>query len=172
MPPIVIDGKTSNQKALIQDLKSIVKGDFSLKHTNYTTILFVENKDDHTNVVKNMKDEKMSYHTYTHRDDKSHAFVLRGLAEGTKINDIEEELEEEHEIKPRAVYQMKTKERPLFLVVTDPAITLEYLNRNTRRILHTRVTWELHITTTSSEDHHDFILCSSESIFLITFGSV
>lgn len=137
MPPIVIDGKTTNQKVLIQDLKNIVNGDFSLKHTNYTTILFVENKDDHSKVLKNMKEEKMSFHTYTHRDNKSHAFVLRGLAEGTKISDIEKDLEEEHDIKPRAVYQMKTKERPLFLVVTDPALTLEYRNRNTRRVLHT-----------------------------------
>lgn len=104
MPPIVIDGKTTNQKVLIQDLKNIVNGDFSLKHTNYTTILFVENKDDHSKVLKNMKEEKMSFHTYTHRDNKSHAFVLRGLAEGTKISDIEEDLEEEHDIKPRAVY--------------------------------------------------------------------
>lgn len=58
MPPIVIDGKIMDQKALIQDLKGLVK------------------------------DEKMSFYTYTHRDDKSHVFVLRGLAEGTKIPHI------------------------------------------------------------------------------------
>lgn len=38
---------------------------------------------------------------------------------------------------------MKTKDRPLFLVITDPVITLDYLNKNTRRVLYTRVTWEL-----------------------------
>ncbi|CAH1105260.1 unnamed protein product [Psylliodes chrysocephalus] len=133
----------ANQANLVNDLKGIVKGEFSIKHTNYTTIIFVKNKEDHQRVLENIKSENMPYHTYTSRDDKSHAFVLRGLAEGTKIAHIEENLEEEHEIKPLAVYQMRTKERPLFLVVTDPVITLEYLNKNTRRVLYTRVTWEL-----------------------------
>ncbi|CAH1098905.1 unnamed protein product [Psylliodes chrysocephalus] len=38
---------------------------------------------------------------------------------------------------------MKTKNRPLYLIVTDPAITLDYLNRNVRVISNTRITWEL-----------------------------
>ncbi|CAH1102141.1 unnamed protein product [Psylliodes chrysocephalus] len=89
----------------------------------------------------------MPHHTYTSRDDKTHAFVLRGLDKGTKISDIEDNLVEEHEIKARAIYTMKTKDRPLFLVVTDPGITLEYLNKNTRRVLYTRVMWELRKST-------------------------
>ncbi|CAH1115896.1 unnamed protein product [Psylliodes chrysocephalus] len=139
MPPIVIDGKTKDQTTLIKDLKEYVKGQFSVKHTNATTIIFVDEKDDHMRVINNIKAEKLAYHTYTSSDDKSHAFVLRGLAEGTKIADIEADLEEEHEIKARSIFQMNTKERPLFLVVTDPAITLEYLNKNTRIVLHTRL---------------------------------
>ncbi|CAH1115861.1 unnamed protein product [Psylliodes chrysocephalus] len=143
MPPIVIDGKTANPNQLIADLKAIVQGEFSVKHTNRTTILFVEGKDDYEKVLSNVKNEKMAYHTYTASSDKSHAFVLRGLADNTKIQDIKEDLEEDHEIIAREIYAMKTKERPLFLVVTDPVITLEYLNKNIRRILHTRVTWEI-----------------------------
>ncbi|CAH1107463.1 unnamed protein product [Psylliodes chrysocephalus] len=122
-------------------------GDFSVKHTNASTIIFVEDREDHSRVLSNIKAEKLSYHTYTSYDDKSHAFVLRGLAEGTKVTDIIEDLEEEHEIKARNVFQMNTKERPLFLVVTDPAITLDYLNKNTRRILYTRVVWEMRKST-------------------------
>ncbi|CAH1115860.1 unnamed protein product [Psylliodes chrysocephalus] len=140
MPPIVIDGKTKDQTTLIRDLKEYVKGQFSIKHTNATTIIFVEDKEDHARVINNIKTEKLAYHTYTSSDDKSHAFVLRGLADGTKTTDIEIDLEEQHEIKARNIFQMNTKDRPLFLVVTDPAITLEYLNKNTRIVLHTRVT--------------------------------
>lgn len=92
MPPIVIDGKTANHRNLITDLKAQIKGEFSLKHTNYTTIIFVENKDEYEKVLSNIKSENMLHHTYTHRDDKSYAFVLRGLAEGTKISDIEENM--------------------------------------------------------------------------------
>lgn len=66
----------------------------------------------------------MSHHTYTHRDDKSHA--------------LEENLEEEHDIKARAVYQINTKGRPLILVVTDSTLTLDYLNKNPKRVINTR----------------------------------
>ncbi|CAH1108699.1 unnamed protein product [Psylliodes chrysocephalus] len=143
MPPIVIDGKTTNPKNLIQDIKAIAKGSFSIKHTNYTTVLFIDEKEDHEKVLANIKLDKMPYHTYTNNEDKSHAFVLRGLSEGTKIADIELDMEEQYEIKTRAIYKMKTKDRPLYLVITDPAITLDYLNRNARRVLYTRVVWEL-----------------------------
>ncbi|CAH1104653.1 unnamed protein product [Psylliodes chrysocephalus] len=143
MPPIVIDGKTTNPNNLIQDIKALAKGNFSVKHTNYTTVLFIEDKEDHERVLANIKMDKMPYHTYTNNEDKSHAFVLRGLAEGTKIPDIEQDIEEQYEIKTRAIYRMNTKDRPLYLVVTDPAITLDYLNKNARRVLYTRVIWEL-----------------------------
>ncbi|CAH1100925.1 unnamed protein product [Psylliodes chrysocephalus] len=143
MPPIVIDGKTTNPKNLIQDIKAIAKGSFSIKHTNYTTVLFIDEKEDHEKVLANIKLDKMPYHTYTNNEDKSHAFVLRGLSEGTKIADIELDMEEQYEIKTRAIYKMKTKDRPLYLVITDPAITLDYLNRNARRVLYTRVVWDI-----------------------------
>ncbi|CAH1105291.1 unnamed protein product [Psylliodes chrysocephalus] len=98
MPPIVIDGKTSNHSGLIQDIKAMVRGEFSVKHTNYTTILFVDQKEDYDRVIESVKSEKIAFHTYTANSDKSHAFVLRGLAEGTKIQAIKDSLEEEHEI--------------------------------------------------------------------------
>ncbi|CAH1102981.1 unnamed protein product [Psylliodes chrysocephalus] len=117
MPPIVIDGKTANPNQLISDLKALVQGEFSVKHTNRTTILFVEGKEDYEKVLNNVKSEKMAYHTYTAYSEKSHAFVLRGLAENTKIQDIKENLEDDHEIVAREIYIMKTKERPLYLSV-------------------------------------------------------
>ncbi|CAH1105286.1 unnamed protein product [Psylliodes chrysocephalus] len=147
MPPIVIDGKTANHTGLINDLKTFVTGEFSVKHTNYTTILFVDKKEDYDRVLTTIKADNIAYHTYTSNNDKSHAFVLRGIAEGTKIKDIKENLDDEHEITAREIYQMNTKERPLFLVVTDPALTLDYLNKNTKRVLYTRVTWELRKST-------------------------
>ncbi|CAH1115858.1 unnamed protein product [Psylliodes chrysocephalus] len=143
MPPIIIDGKTASQNTLVQDIKKIVKGKFSIKHTNNSTILFLEEKEDHEKMVTNIKTEKLPFHTYSNRDEKTHAFVLRGLAEGTKIEDIDEDLTEEFDIKARSIYRMNTKNRPLFLIITDPSLTLDYLNKNVRRILYTRVVWEM-----------------------------
>lgn len=143
MPPIVVDGQTKNQNTLIQDLRATVKGNFSVKHTANSTILFVDDRDDHNKVLKNIQEEKISYHTYTTNEDKSHALVLRGLAKGTTISDIEEDLDIQYEIKTRSIFLMNTKNRPLYLVVTDPSLTLDYLNKNIRRVLYTCITWEL-----------------------------
>ncbi|CAH1109239.1 unnamed protein product [Psylliodes chrysocephalus] len=97
MSPIVVDGKTVNQSALIQDLKAKIKGGFSVKHTNNSTILFVGDKEDHLRVLQSVKDENIAHHTYTNNDDKSHAFVLRGLADGAKTQDIEDDLVAEYD---------------------------------------------------------------------------
>ncbi|CAH1104160.1 unnamed protein product [Psylliodes chrysocephalus] len=130
MPPIVIYGKTKNQTELIRDIKAITTGEFPVKHTNYTTIIFVENKADHEKILNNIKSGKMPFHTYTAREDKFHVFVLRNFAEDIKVEYIRENLEEEQEIVARDIFPMKTKERPLYLIVTDPVMTLDYLNKN------------------------------------------
>ncbi|CAH1115871.1 unnamed protein product [Psylliodes chrysocephalus] len=125
----------------------IIKGQFNIKYTNALTIVFTEEKSDYDNLLTNIKSEEVAYHRYISKSDKSHAFVLRGLGEGTKIDDLEEDLMNSYEIKVRSTYRMTTKNRPLYLVVTDPLITLDYLNRNVRVVLYTRVTWELRRST-------------------------
>lgn len=42
---------------------------------------------------------------------------------------------------------MTTEGRPLYLVITDPTLTLDYLNKNSRIILHTKIIWELRKST-------------------------
>ncbi|CAH1114774.1 unnamed protein product [Psylliodes chrysocephalus] len=71
------------------------------------------------------------------------------MANGTDKELIEEDLIASYEITPKEIYKMSTKHRPLYLVVTDPAITLDYLNRNVRVIENTRVTWEMRRSTKS-----------------------
>ncbi|CAH1103010.1 unnamed protein product [Psylliodes chrysocephalus] len=147
MPPIVMDGVPEDHQGLTGVLREIIKGNFNLKYTNNSTIVFTEDKDDYDNVIRNIKSEEMSFHTYTNKTEKSHAFVLRGLGDGTKIDDLEEDLMQNYEIKTRSIYRMTTRNRPLFLVITDPSITLDYLNRNVRVVLYTRITWELRRST-------------------------
>ncbi|CAH1098904.1 unnamed protein product [Psylliodes chrysocephalus] len=130
IPPIVIDGVTSNHREMMSNLKETIQGVFSVKHTNQSTILFVNEEGDYNRVLTNIRAEKIPHHTYTQKQDKSHAFVLRGMTSGTEIEDIREDLQITYEIKAREIFLMKTKNRPLYLIVTDPAITLDYLNRN------------------------------------------
>lgn len=56
--------------------------------------MFVEAEDDYNKVLDNIKAEKISsHHTYTSKQDKTHAFVLRGVSKGSEIPDIKEDLE-------------------------------------------------------------------------------
>ncbi|CAH1107073.1 unnamed protein product [Psylliodes chrysocephalus] len=139
MPPIVIEGRTDNHNSLKKDLQSIVKGKYTIKYTSNSTILYLEELADHKNLLASFREAKISHHSYTSRSDKSHAFVLRGIAEGTTLEQIEEDLMQSYDIKIRDSYKMSTKNRPLFLIVTDPAITLDFLNKNIRVVENTRV---------------------------------
>ncbi|CAH1103815.1 unnamed protein product [Psylliodes chrysocephalus] len=64
------------------------------------------------------------------------------MAKGTEKNLIVEDLRETYQIEVKEIFLMSTKFRPMYLIVTDPAITLEYLNKTGRVIENTRVTWE------------------------------
>ncbi|CAH1110659.1 unnamed protein product [Psylliodes chrysocephalus] len=149
IPPIVVDGRTDNHSSLTNDLKAIVKGKYSVKYTNTTTVLFTETMEDYESLLGSIKQAQIPHHTYTSKLEKTHAFVLRGLVNVTEIEEIEEDLIASYEIKPREIYKMTTKYRPLFLVVTDPAITLDYLNKNVRVVENTRIIWELRKSTRS-----------------------
>ncbi|CAH1113896.1 unnamed protein product [Psylliodes chrysocephalus] len=155
MSPIVMDGVPKDHQGLTSVLREIIEGNFNLKYTNNSTIVFTEEKKDYDNVIKNIKNEEMSFHTYTSKTNKSHAFVLRGFGDGKKIDDLEEDLMHNYEIKTRAIYRMTTRNRPLFLVITDPSIKLKYLNRNVRVVLYTRITWELRRSTKQIIQYHN-----------------
>lgn len=155
MPPIVMDGITTNHKDMIETVRGIVKGTFTVKHTNKSTILFINEETDYNNLLASICSEKISHHTYTNKIDKSHAFVLRGLSKGTTIEEIDEDMQHEYDIKPRQIYQMTTKDRPLFLIITDPSLTLDFMNKNVRVILNTRIIWELRRSTKSIIQCHN-----------------
>lgn len=69
--------------------------------------------------VSNMQ---KSYTTHAKPKKKTHAFVLRGLENGIDIRRMKEDLTASYKIIPRQIY------RPLYLVVSEPAVTLKYLN--------------------------------------------
>ncbi|CAH1384655.1 unnamed protein product, partial [Tenebrio molitor] len=55
------------------------------------------------------------YHTFTHRDEKTHAFVLRGLCQGPTEEDVRDALQDEKEVTVHKVYRMKGARRPCYL---------------------------------------------------------
>ncbi|CAH1111501.1 unnamed protein product [Psylliodes chrysocephalus] len=155
MPPIVIEGRTENHNTLNKDLQNIVEGKYTIKYTSSFTIIYVEEPSDYLNLISSIKETKISYHTYTSTTEKSHVFVLRELTTGITTEQIEEDLMHSYDIKVCEIYQMSTKNWPLFLLVTDPAITLDFLNKNIRVVENIRVVWELRKSTKSIIQYHN-----------------
>ncbi|KXZ75892.1 hypothetical protein TcasGA2_TC031012 [Tribolium castaneum] len=83
-PPIVIHAKTKNHSALLQFCKRQARENFTIK------------------LKEKMEQDELEYHTYTTREDKTHAFVLHGLDKGTGIADLEAEMQEKGKTKKRA----------------------------------------------------------------------
>lgn len=143
-PPIVIHGLFKDHKSLNNFLTSKLKGKYHWKHTPNTTILQVSTYEDWVAANKNFETGKLEYHTYTPKEDKTHAFVLRGLYHEVDINQIKEELTIEYQIPVKDVYLMKGTKFQMFMVVTGNNITYKHLEQNVKYLDHTVIRWERH----------------------------
>ncbi|XP_056647253.1 uncharacterized protein LOC130451921 [Diorhabda sublineata] len=127
---------------MVNKLKENICKPFEIKYTNNSSIIFSKDIEDFENLKKALRVGKVQFHTYSRRKDRAHAFVLRGLAEGLQIIDIKEELKKTYKIHIKDIFRMTTKGRPLYLVVTDSKVTLDFLNKNVKVVEHTRIQWE------------------------------
>jgi hypothetical protein len=53
-----------------------------------------------------LKNDEIEYHTYTHKSNKTHAFVLRGLHQGPAPKEVAEALVEE-DVDANEIYNMR-----------------------------------------------------------------
>lgn len=129
--------------------QSVQSNKFCVKYTRNNINISVENRSERKTLIEQLKANKTAFHTYSDVDEKTHAFVIRGLAEDVTAEELEQHLIAVHNIpgvkchkmafnnKETYHYQAKT----LFLMVTNTEVTLKKLT-NIRYILHTRVYFE------------------------------
>lgn len=146
-PPIVIHGLFKDHKYLNDFLSSKIRGKFHWKHSRNTTILQVSTYEDWVVANKNFELGKLEYHTYTPREDKTHAFVLKGLYHDVEIEQIKEELTIEYDIPVKTIYLMKGTKFQLFMVVTSNDVTLKHLEKTVKYVDHTVIKWERHVNS-------------------------
>lgn len=147
-PPLVIEGTINNIPQLQYNLQNscgINSSKVHIKYTKNNTILQTTNKSDYDAILNYFRQENNTntyFHTYTPKETKTHAFVVRGLDNKPTEEMIVEAFMQEHEIELASVYQMNTKGRPLYLIVTSSSITLRYLNQNIRYLNNIRIFFE------------------------------
>jgi hypothetical protein len=144
-PPIVIHGFVETFEDLKRLLQQQVGRNYTVKFTRRNTTIYMKNKQDWTRINDILKSNETAFHTFTHMDEKTHAFVLRGLCQGPTEEDVRDALQTENEIKVHKVYRMKGAKRPCYLVVTDKTVTLNQLETEARTLINTRIEWARHI---------------------------
>lgn len=140
--PIIIAGNVSNHKELVGNIKSRIKHGFHIKYTANNISLYLDNQSDKDNILKSFNREQLEYHTYTDANQKTHAFIVRGLDGEPSTEEVKQELKTIHKIEVKQVYRLKNTVRPLYMIITDPSATLKGLQNNIRYLQYTKITWE------------------------------
>lgn len=141
-PPLVIPGKLTHHQELVNNIKLIVRKNFNLKYAKNSVVVYLEDFTDWTNLRRNFESGNLEFHTYATAEEKTHAFVVRGLHKNVSPDEIKKDLLDDYEISVKEVHLMKTMFQPLYLVVLDSTYTLKKLQSQVKTILNTRVSWE------------------------------
>lgn len=104
-PPIIIHKQTTNHKTLVEQIKNTVKGEFTIRYTKNTTNITINNRAERTQYMNTLIEQQAEFHTYTDKIDKTHAFVIRGLAE------------DEQQQKWSSIYSQHTTSQPSIATV-------------------------------------------------------
>ena len=142
-PPIVIHGKPAAGKhvKLLQLLdEGVTERKYRVKYTNNTNI-YVDSNEDHEKLMSLMVERGVQFHTYTRKDQKTHAFVLCGLHHEPTIEEISEEMKASYSIKVLQAFKMKNTYSPKYLIVTDANVTMKHIEK-IKYLGHTVVTWQ------------------------------
>lgn len=146
-PPIIIHGVFKDHKYLNNFLSSKLKEKYHWKHSPNTTILQVSSYEDWVVANKNFETGKLEYHTYTPKEDKTHAFVLKGLYHDVDMDQIKKELIIDYKIPVKTIYLMKGTKFQLYMIVTSNNVMLKHLEQHVKYIDHTVIKWERHLNT-------------------------
>lgn len=113
---------------------------YNIKYTANINI-YVSNTLDHKTLKDHLFSENKKYYTYTLKEEKTHAFVIRDLDSQPSVDEVLNELTEKG-IKTGKVYRMTNTKRPLCLVITRTEHSLKQLQTDKTLLLCTKCLWE------------------------------
>lgn len=145
-PPIHIHGRFVDLKKVDEQMKKHAPGGFHYKFLGKDQMLIITNVyEDYKKAVEFLRKKHTDFHTYTPKEEKTHAFVLKGLCRELPPEELKEELATQIEC-IKNVYKMKgTPEyAPAYLIVTDATIKLSELQHKVKYAMHTAIRWERH----------------------------
>ncbi|CAG9817664.1 unnamed protein product [Phaedon cochleariae] len=107
-PPIVFDGVLKDRREIIPLIKSLTTKPFYFKYGGDSALLYTETVQDFENVKQKLKEDEVSFYSYSLKKDKTHAFVLRGLDFEPEPSEIMQEMKDDYNIMVKEVYRLNT----------------------------------------------------------------
>lgn len=141
-PPTVLHGKPENYNEFVNMLKRNAPSGFTIRQSTKNTTIYFKNTTEWKTTTKLIKSLKIPSHTFTHPDEKTHAFVLRGMLHGQPIEVIKYDLIGQG-IDVVEIYKMKTY-HPTFMVITTNKTKLKHLQQKIVCVDHSKAYWERH----------------------------
>lgn len=148
-PPIVLHGQSSSHVGLTKLIKEQFTSNFHIKYTKYSVNITINDRADRRKLMEHLKSQEVEFHTYTDSEEKTHAFVIRGLTSDTEPAEIEEQIKNEHRIPVKKCYKMEFKKYPqqnttqaLFLLITTNKVTLKDISQKVKYVMYTRIYFE------------------------------
>lgn len=141
-PPIVVHGQFDGMATINGLLKTKLSGPFHWRNTPNSSGLYLANRQDWEACKEMLRENSVEFHTFSMKEDKNHAFVLRGLFQEVDVGDIMAEIKEQ-DIPVKEVFRMKGTRYPAYLVVTSAETTIKRIEA-VRYISYTKVRWERH----------------------------
>ncbi|CAG9860904.1 unnamed protein product [Phyllotreta striolata] len=143
-PPIIIHNTVDDHKYLIEQLKLMAPKGFSIKYNKETITIFINDLQDWKDTKEVLEASQVEYHSYTSKNEKTHAFVIKGLDNKPSMEEIQEELENSYKLSIKNVFEMKGTVRPAYLIVTDDTVTLKNLQQKVQILNNIKIQWSRH----------------------------
>jgi hypothetical protein len=136
---VIIHGFVENLNDLKQILYRNIGKKCTIKFPRKNTTIYTQNKADWIKVKEILSQMETSYHSFTHKKEKTPS------CQNPTAEEVRAALEEEHNLGTEKVYQMRGTKRPSLLVITDKIVRISMLESEVRCRLNTRVMWTMHI---------------------------
>lgn len=127
VPPIILDLQPADLTSSLNHFKTITN-DLEVRYKNKQTHLQTHSMESYTKIIANLKHNNYKFHTFTLQDDKTIKYVIKGLHEYMKVNEImiDENITQLNASKVTQMLSNKNKHPlPMFIVEfpakTDPA---------------------------------------------------
>ncbi|KAG5865446.1 hypothetical protein JTB14_027179 [Gonioctena quinquepunctata] len=95
--PLVIKGKTISQLTAAK-IRDVTKEQFKLEHRPRITMIYAKSNEDRIKIMALLEQLHYQFHTYTWREEKNHAFILKRLDQEPTEDEIKEALLEEYNL--------------------------------------------------------------------------